>query len=87
MVASEIFYAFGLLLVVLGVLIIVFAVLRRSVLEEAKGSVRGGGVVIIGPIPIIFGTDKKSVKAVLLLSILLTVLLLVTIIVSYFLSR
>ena len=29
-----------------------------------KGKVQGAGVIMIGPIPIIFGTDKKSVKTV-----------------------
>ena len=42
-----------------------------------KGRVRGGGVVMVGPIPIIFGTDKESIKIILLLSIALVVLLLV----------
>ncbi len=42
-----------------------------------KGRVRGGGVVIIGPFPIIFGTDKESVKIILVLSIILVVLLLI----------
>lgn len=41
------------------------------------GKVRGGGAVIIGPIPIIFGTDKESVKIILVLSIILVALLLV----------
>jgi len=45
---------------------------------KSKGRrVRGGGVVIVGPVPIIFGTDKESVKVILVLSIVLIVLLLV----------
>ena len=79
-------YVLGLVLVVFGVLVIVFAV-RRSVSKDGKGSVRGAGVIIVGPVPIVFGTDKKSLRTVLLLSIALTLLLLVTMIVSYLLSR
>ncbi len=45
--------------------------------KSGKGKVRGGGAVIIGPIPIIFGTDKESVKIILLLSIGLVALLLI----------
>lgn len=79
-------YVLGLVLVIFGVLVIVFAV-RRFVSKDGKGSVRGAGVIIVGPVPIVFGTDKKSVRTVLLLSIALTVLLLVAMIVSYLLSR
>lgn len=79
-------YVLGLVLVIFGVLVIVFTV-RRSVSKDGKGSVRGAGVIIVGPVPIVFGTDKKSVRTVLLLSIALTVLLLVAMIVSYLLSR
>ncbi len=41
--------------------------------ETAKGGtqVRGGGVVMIGPIPIVFGTDVGSVKILIALMILL----------------
>jgi len=32
---------------------------------------RGGAVIIIGPIPIIFGSDPETTKALLILSIIL----------------
>jgi uncharacterized protein (TIGR00304 family) len=44
---------------------------------EGNSKVRGGGVIMIGPIPIIFGTDKKSIKSVLLLALALTILLII----------
>lgn len=44
---------------------------------KSKAEVKGGGAVIIGPIPIIFGTDKQSVKIILVLSVILFALLLV----------
>ncbi len=49
---------------------------------RGKGRVKGGGLVMIGPFPIVFGTDKESVKALLLLSIVLVVLVLVFTMVS-----
>ena len=70
-------------MVLAGVVIIAVAVFLLSVRGAGKGKVRGGGAVIIGPIPIIFGTDKKSLRTILVLSIVLTVLLLVVIIVQY----
>jgi len=54
---------------------------------KGKGKVKGGGAIIIGPFPIIFGTDKESVKILLLLSIILIALLLVFMAFSYFVFR
>ena len=51
--------------------------------KGGRGKVKGGGVVIIGPIPIIFGTDKESVRIILVLSIILMILLLVWIVLQY----
>ena len=53
----------------------------------ARGKVRSAGVIMIGPIPIIFGTDKKSVKAVLALALAVTIVVLIVIIVNYWLLR
>ncbi|MBC7130100.1 DUF131 domain-containing protein, partial [Candidatus Bathyarchaeota archaeon] len=56
-----------------------------SIKGEAK--VKGGGAILIGPFPIVFGTDKESLKAVLWLAIVLTVLLIIlTIILNIILS-
>ena len=88
MIGIVILYALGIILIAIGIVTIVLAVLRsRSTSEDTKETVKAGGVIMIGPIPIIFGTDKKSVKTILLLSIALTVIVLITIIVSYLLAR
>jgi len=87
MIDSAALYALGIALVFVGVLIIIVAVILLSVSGAKKGNVKGGGAIIIGPVPIIFGTDKKSLKTVLLLSLVLTVLLVVVMILNYLLSR
>jgi len=87
--------AAGLALVFVGVSVIMLATLLMFVLrsrtedqgKESKGEVSGGGVIIIGPIPIVFGTDKKSLKTILFLSIVLTILLIVFWVVIYLTSR
>ena len=56
---------------------------RKDETPETTGEVRGGGAIIIGPIPIIFGTDKKSIKTILLLSMTLTVLLIILAVIVY----
>ncbi|HLE74789.1 MAG TPA: DUF131 domain-containing protein [Candidatus Bathyarchaeia archaeon] len=87
MIDSGVLYALGMALIFVGVLIIVLAVLLLSVLSAKKGKVKGGGAIIIGPVPIIFGTDKKSLKTILLLSLALTVLLLIAMVIYYLLLR
>jgi uncharacterized protein (TIGR00304 family) len=84
---SAALYALGIALIFVGVLIIVIAVILLSISGAKKGKVKGGGAIIIGPIPIIFGTDKRSLKTVLLLSLALTVLLVVVMILYYLLLR
>lgn len=45
---------------------------------------KGGGAVIIGPFPIIFGTDRESVKILFTLSIVLVILVLIVMLFSYY---
>ncbi len=39
--------------------------------NSEEHGVRGGGIVMIGPFPIIFGTDATSVKVLMILAIVL----------------
>ncbi|HEX9260919.1 MAG TPA: DUF131 domain-containing protein [Candidatus Bathyarchaeia archaeon] len=82
---AEILYLAGLAVIFAGILIIIIAIIMLSVRSSGKGNVRGGGAIIIGPVPIIFGTDKKSLKTIVLLSLLLTILLLAVMVVNYWL--
>jgi uncharacterized protein (TIGR00304 family) len=77
----------GIVLIIIGVFIIILAILLISSKSAGKGRgrVRGGGVIMIGPVPIIFGTDRKSLKTVILLAIVLMVIVLIVIIAQYFL--
>jgi uncharacterized protein (TIGR00304 family) len=74
-------------LIFVGVLVVIIAVVLLAFSGAGRGKVKGGGAIIIGPIPIVFGTDKKSLKTVLLLSLALTVMLVVAMIVYYLLLR
>jgi uncharacterized protein (TIGR00304 family) len=82
-VVDQVTTSIGVALVLIGFAVAFIAVIwlilsgAKGGKDKGKGRVRGGGVIIIGPIPIIFGTDKESVKIILLLSIALVVLLLV----------
>jgi uncharacterized protein (TIGR00304 family) len=84
---SAALYALGIALIFIGVLIIIVAVILLFILGTKKEKIKGGGALIIGPIPIIFGTDKKSLETVLLLSLVLTALLIVGMILYYLFFR
>ena len=77
----------GIGLVFMGIIILVLAVILASFWRVKKGKVKAAGAIIIGPVPIIFGTDKKSLKTVLVLSVVLTALLIVAMVVYYLLFR
>ncbi|MBU7012224.1 MAG: DUF131 domain-containing protein [Theionarchaea archaeon] len=65
-----------MLLIFVGTVVVMVGVLHSfyQVKEgDTEGNVRAGGIILIGPIPIVFGTDKTMVLlsiagAVLLLS-------------------
>jgi uncharacterized protein (TIGR00304 family) len=81
-------YIAGVILVFVGIIIVVVAALLiLSANTKGRGKVRGGGAIIIGPVPIIFGTDKESMKTVLLLSIVLTIILVIVTVVFYLMSK
>jgi len=69
--------ALGILLVFAGFAVILVAmILSASAKPSTEGRVRGGGVVMIGPIPLVFGSDMKwaSVAIVLALALILVTL-------------
>ncbi len=80
---SEHLWNIGIVLILAGFLVTFVAIVLSLKTFKGKSKVRGGGAIIIGPFPIIVGTDKESVKILLLLSIVLIGLLLVFMAVSY----
>lgn len=82
-----VFYALGILLVIIGIIAIVVVIAIAFMGDSKRGTVKGAGVIMIGPIPIIFGTDKKSVKSVLALALALTIMVFVIFVVYYWLLR
>ncbi len=82
----------GLILIALGLILIVFGLTERPLedlgevegeIEEERGErrkkkVTGGGVVIIGPIPIVFGESKYAFYALILSIVLMVALVLLS---------
>jgi uncharacterized protein (TIGR00304 family) len=68
----------GFILIVVGFVLAFLAIVVSAVRARGRpGATRGGGVLLIGPIPIVFGTDRESVKLLMVLAILLIVVFLV----------
>jgi uncharacterized protein (TIGR00304 family) len=83
----EVLYALGIALIAVGIIVIV-AVIIFSVRGDKKSSaVRGASVVMVGPIPIIFGTDKKAVKSVLAFAVAFTVIAIIIFLLNYWFWR
>jgi uncharacterized protein (TIGR00304 family) len=73
----------GFLIVLIGMLVIIAGIFSMvyqswkigSVGEEKQEpTVRGGGVILIGPIPIVFGSDAGAVKVALIMAIVVMIL-------------
>ncbi|AWR99660.1 TIGR00304 family membrane protein [Metallosphaera hakonensis] len=83
----------GLLLIFLG-FILVFADIFISIVrasrvqtesreEKEERKTEAGGIIFIGPIPIIFGTSKKIEKWMLAVALVITILLVLLFIVQF----
>lgn len=66
----------GMLLIFLGFIMafIGMAISMLSSKRGGKGKIGGGGLIMIGPIPILFGTDKKWVGVMAILALILIAL-------------
>jgi uncharacterized protein (TIGR00304 family) len=62
----------GVVLVLVGIGVTVVAMLNGA--RKGGAEVKGGGVVMVGPVPIIFGSDMKWASVAIVLAILLILL-------------
>lgn len=65
----------GVLLIIVGFALIFLATLTRESREESR--VEAGGVLIIGPVPIVIGTSQRIAKVVLILALALFIVAIV----------
>ena len=64
----------GVLLVFAGIIIIMVAFFLMLSKQKGEGRIQGGGAVLIGPIPVVWGTDKRWIfVAIALLLIIMLV--------------
>jgi uncharacterized protein (TIGR00304 family) len=83
--SDQLLFNLGAILVFAGFLVVFVAVLLMVLTAaRGKGKFEGGAAVIIGPFPIVFGTDRESLKILLLLSMTLIILVVVVTVVFHF---
>ncbi len=73
---NDILFLAGYSLVFLGIIIIVLAMFM-FVFKSIKGKTetKGGGIIFIGPIPVIFGTDVRIAKWLIIVALIITLML------------
>ena len=75
-------FTIAILLAIVGIILVIIDAARGSGGEEGK-NVKYGGVVLIGPVPIIFGKDSEAVKWAVILTIVAVVVFVVLILLTY----
>jgi len=73
---DEKFILLGIGLILAGFCILFIGTLMNIISGDGKdssGNFKGGGVIMLGPIPIGFGTDKETMLLAIILSIVLMV--------------
>jgi len=86
--SGQLLFSLGVVLVFAGFLIAFVAfILMFFTTTRVKRKIKGGGAVIIGPFPIVFGTERESIKILLLLSIALIVLILIATVIFHYVLK
>ncbi|MEM0084621.1 MAG: DUF131 domain-containing protein [Candidatus Methanomethylicia archaeon] len=65
----------GFILIIIGVLTIFLGAIIAIMKAKSSGRVESGGVIIIGPFPIIFGTSSKILKIMVIITLLIMITL------------
>lgn len=77
--AGILFVFVGIILIVIGSIGSMFGGARG---DGSRSKVKGGGIIMLGPIPIVFGSDRGSVKTLILLALILTAAYLLVVVVT-----
>lgn len=87
LIGSGIYAFLGFIFIFIAILLLMFGFTRGTILTEdlktggedeslsaeGKKSVKGGGVVLVGPIPIVFGSNWKIAAVLMILAIILII--------------
>ncbi|MCI2415118.1 MAG: TIGR00304 family protein [Candidatus Aramenus sp.] len=77
----------GILLIFLGFLIVflsvIYEALKNSEGNEEKRETKAGGIILIGPIPIVFGSNKEIAKWMIVVALIITAILVALYVLAY----
>ena len=86
--SDQLLFVFGNILVFAGFLMVLIAIiLMFFTTAMGKGKVKYGGAVIIGPFPVVFGTDKDYLRILLLSVVFIVLVIIITVIFKLFISK
>jgi uncharacterized protein (TIGR00304 family) len=71
LMVESLLISIGVAIIFIGVLVVAAGTFFHASSGGVKTGVKAGGVVMIGPIPLIFGTDRSSAFAAIGLAIIL----------------
>ena len=72
MVKSNMLVLFGIIIIFIGIIVLFVGTVLQS--SSKNSEVHTGGVILIGPIPIIFGNDKSMIVIGIVFAIVIMVL-------------
>lgn len=76
----------GFILIILGFVLAFIAVILLAFKSRGtSGQTKSAGILLIGPIPIIFGSDKESARVLMILAVLLIAIVLIFMLLPNFL--
>lgn len=65
----------GFILVAIGIVIILASIIYAVLRGSSTGQVQAGGIIFIGPIPIIWGSSKEISKVLLIIASIISTIL------------
>ena len=85
---NSLFYSIGLTLIFVGLLVIVIGFILEMIKGEEQRNQQQrkseyGGVIFIGPIPIVFGSNKDIAKAMLIIAFVILLFFIILFLISY----
>ncbi|WP_233418068.1 TIGR00304 family membrane protein [Desulfurococcus amylolyticus] len=81
MMALLVFFI-GLLVFIVGIVLAVIAALLQAA-RGNEGGMSGGAVIVIGPIPIVIGSDREAGKTLMILAIILSLVAFLLFLIPY----
>ncbi|RZN55852.1 MAG: hypothetical protein DSO09_01870 [Candidatus Methanomethylicota archaeon] len=75
---SSLYFTIGLILIIIGIILVIFS----SIKMISKGKGESAGLILIGPIPIIWGTSRK----IFAITTLIAAIIIFIVVISWILS-